>query len=260
MRAMLCLLSVFLIISGGCVSSTGGHVTSRSVDFEDGRFGHFVTERSRNDSIMVVAEEDNNKVVKFTATHTDRQVNNGYRSELKDKSSLPYNTDVWISFRWKAPARPNGVKFYGKNIIFQIHARPDKSIGEPWRRPIFAFYDFEHEGLEISGRWSPKRKNSDGDYNVGFNYIAYDEKYWKRDVWHTVLINIRLAYNESGYAKVWLDGDKVVDCDNIGTAYNDRKGPFVKFGTYHEILDRPDQKYVIFFDDYKQGATLEDVQ
>ncbi len=63
--------------------------------------------------------------------------------------------------------------------------------------------------------------------------------------WTDFLFHIKWSYSGTGFTKVWMNGEAVVDLEG-SNAYNDFRGVYLKLGSYHPGPDR-----TVYLDDVK---------
>ncbi len=159
-------------------------------------------------------------------------------TELKTPP-MPGLKDQWAAFRVYIPSEG----FLGDKkftIIMQYHSMPDFDLGEVWRNPVSDLllrdgrlqYDYRASAEPLT----PKK----GDafmYTSKGSIPLPDPKF---DAWNEIIIHQTFDYH-SGSIKIWVNG-VATDRENIGVGFNDKQGPFFKFGLYCPIgSDKPEK-------------------
>ena len=130
----------------------------------------------------------------------------------------------------------------------QLHSIPDIGMGESWRNPVTSLvyrngelsYTFRRSKMEVTsgrkGKWEFDDENKiilGKPIAIGWNHISIDHVF---DV-----------FGNSGSIVIDFNGARQ-EVRNIGLGYNDRSGPFFKFGIY--APGKPNlNKILIMFDD-----------
>ena len=122
-------------------------------------------------------------------------------------------------------------------IIMQWHGCPDWNRGEKWRNPPISLKIFESESGEgsnyhlrittdsnqVTGPRGPYEVNE----NIDLGSIVGDLGKWT--YWE---FQIKWSYQNDGSIIVWKDGEIVLQRKAQANTYNDKYGPFWKFGVY----------------------------
>ena len=155
-----------------------------------------------------------------------------YRSEYKlpeQNRFLEIGHSYWFGFTLMLPANATYADESTPNIYhFQLHG--GDNIG---RGPVF--------GLSIHNASIPLhwRIISAGDDRPSSSAPKTPQHTYTKDIgaiqrghWEDFVVHINLQYRTTGYLQVWRNGREVVNQTGIATAYNDKKGPYIKMGAY----------------------------
>ncbi|WP_081331839.1 heparin lyase I family protein [Sphingobium yanoikuyae] len=176
-------------------------------------------------SIHVNCEKQNE--IKFVANMNDPWIldkkNDRARSELQSRKKLQYESDVSLSYNVIIFAEEKDS--ISHLVIGQFHQTSD-------------YGDFEgYPPLEIS--W-----NSDGlaIYTAGSAEAATPHPYnhiqrvggvkFSFGEWHNVNLTAKFSYHKDGKLIVKVDGNEILSVKGINIGFNDKIGPYWKFGAY----------------------------
>lgn len=147
-------------------------------------------------------------------------------------------------------------------VITQWHSRPDRSLGENWRRPALSIRTWDDK-LKLVNHWdsrsvTPSRK--------GVDTQTWDLGAIPKGQWIDLVVHAKWSYKSDGLLEVWKNGKLVVRKTGPNT-YNDKTGPFFKIGIYkRQWKNNPEEstttKRVIYFNQVRVGdasASYEDV-
>lgn len=203
--------------------------------------------------------QEGDRVVKFTLYKNDPDVATSRRSELR-LNAVTNRSEYWYGFSNYLPS--SFVKDRSMEIVAQWNAKPDRNLGEDWRSPQL-YLKTENGRWKIVRRWDsqPLTKNNTPEGKETIDLGAYQTGVWTRWVFH-----VKWSYQSDGLVEVWKNGKLVLRKTGSNT-YNDKVGPFQKFGIY-----KPDWKYkphrskittrVIYYDDIRMGkasASYQDI-
>ena len=192
-----------------------------------------------------------NKSVRFELNNTDPIIGNGKRAELLLFSEKSSNIERWYRFDVYLPENYQNDPLF--DIIAQWHETPDFDLGETWRSPPIALMTRKNF-WELRILWADKPVNTNKTIS-GSKLIPlgnYEKNKWVEWVFH-----IKYSYGDDGLMEIWKNKKKVLEHQGPNY-YNDKKGPFFKFGIY-----KPDwmtktknlavTKRVLFFDNVAIG-------
>lgn len=156
-----------------------------------------------------------------------------HRSELRlaRPSSLEYDTDYEVSFDLCVPEVSPDI---GEEVVvLQFHSWPDLDLGETWKSPHLRL------GM-VKGRWQltsladdrkvtpPKRHPADTRYRT---QKVVDAGPVRADRWESWVFRVRFSPFADGRLEILRNG-KVIAAWLGPNAFNDARGPFLKFGLY----------------------------
>ena len=141
----------------------------------------------------------------------------------------------------------------------QWHGSPDFNLGETWRNPPLV--------LEIDSGSAGTGKNyfirhradskkvtgSSGPYEINKRYEigSIDEDLGR---WVTWVFNVKWSYMNGGFVRVYKDRKDILKIENEKNTYNDKVGPYWKFGVYIPSWKNPkfpgygSDSYTAYFD------------
>ncbi|KCZ48856.1 polysaccharide lyase [Hyphomonas pacifica] len=171
------------------------------------------------------------------------------------------NRQDWVGFRFYLDETEESDE--GRRLmIAQTHGQPDFAKGESWRHPPVAITveDGQFVLLIVGDNKviTPGESERSTYTNPGMTIPLAPAE---RGKWHNLVIHD--VYNTKGEGKVevWVDDTHTVQ-DNIVVGYNDKEGPYWKFGVYAISGEYAHENTVAYFDDVKlmigQGS-FEDV-
>ncbi len=242
-----------LILLGAIATSACNSLPATSLvvihdDFELGeRSSEWRAEAPFPYSINVVEAPDKaGKAVKFEWRKQDW---NGHRhtkgAELKTASfpEMPEQT-LEMSFYIDEKLMPESRK---PVIIMQYHSIPDIGAGEQWRTPVTSLI-YQNGELTYSYRNSKSKitAGTKGDWQYDSSGSIPLGK--PKQGWNQLRLHQRFdVFGNNGLIEIALN-DQTFTAPNISVGYNDKKGPYLKFGLYcPQSSDH--EKISIFFDD-----------
>ncbi|MGF7231329.1 polysaccharide lyase [Arachidicoccus sp.] len=162
---------------------------------------------------------------RFDLKRNDKTVADGKRAEIAVKLENNPNADLWFGFNMFLPVSyiPDPIS----EIVAQWHARPDFNKGETWRSPPIALSTKDgHWWLNML--WAKNVVNTNKTIS-GSRYVDLGE--YQCDQWTNWTFHIRFSYKSYGIIEVWKN-KKMVYNHKGPNYYNDKKGPYFKFGIY----------------------------
>jgi hypothetical protein len=164
----------------------------------------------------------------------------------------------WFAFAVYLP-KDYAPDFTAGEMIWELHGRKDGKLGEVPRNAPLAI---RTKGTQwfITHKLDTKQLteyDADGKpiYEDGGRVYLGDFETGK---WTTFVINTLYDYKPQGYAKIWKDGELVFHKKN-GIGFNDRLGPFIKFGLYKpkwgKVTLKPSDvtSRTLYIDDFRVG-------
>lgn len=145
-------------------------------------------------------------------------------------SELQIGNEYWLSFSVYLPDSWSVDMEEAQDVVFDVHARPDKHLGEGYRKGIFSIrtigdswaFQYSRDSRQNSGQQGNSRVEEQSEQLIGK---------WESGKWTTFVLHTKLTWKPEGYVEVWKDGEKVAEKRN-GIGYNDDRGPYVKIGIY----------------------------
>ena len=211
-----------------------------------------------------------------------------YRSEIMPrlywKNEISYHSEILPRLYWKKKlffARkrpyaiigreyryhiliylPNDWKFDSyEKLLMQWHGSPDRSLGEKSRYPPIALSIQNGEKGVGSNYFINIRSDSNKITGGPHGPFEINEKIELGSIvedlgkWTQWVFEIKWSYKNDGSLVIWKDGDAVLERKKRANTYNDKYGPYWKFGVYipHWNKKYSDQRtgyeqYVAYFD------------
>ncbi|MEA5497926.1 polysaccharide lyase [Limnoraphis robusta] len=160
-----------------------------------------------------------------------------------------YGFSTFIPENWKPDMQ--------SELIAQFHGIEDE--GESPRQPMLAIYIYR-ENYTIKKRWDSSANSNNTDLDtknsrrLWSNKVIYDRGRWVDWVFH-----IKWSFNADGFVQIWKNDQKIVE-DQGANCYNDKKGPYFRFGIYKwpwriDEIQAPSvvTQRVVYFDEIRIG-------
>lgn len=120
--------------------------------------------------------------------------------------------------------------------VFQLHSFPDIQDGEKWRCPLFAL-EVVNSHLRMYSRWDPESKSilkvgtcAHHSNSIQDRLVFENFQFSKGESFH-VAMKVKASYEDDGYIQIFINNKEVGSV--LGpTAFNDKRGVFLKFGIY----------------------------
>lgn len=188
----------------------------------------------------IMTDDPGDPVCNGTGLEVSLDYNNdsvSYRTELSLGGGMDefiLGKEYWVGFSvylpesWKSDTSPGSA-----DIFLQFHRVPDSNIGEVYGGgPNLSLFTLG-EDIYLKNAWDPNKLTTkiDGSSQVQSNTRTLGK--WKTGEWMRFVIRVKFSYNPDGTIEVWKNGNKVFSSiNNIGNAYNDDQGPYLKTGIY----------------------------
>lgn len=211
------------------------------MDFEDGTLGDTETELHGNSIDVVDSPSGQGRVAEVVFQQEERSE---FRFDPVDSGS-----EHCYSLRYFIPSEANV-----GGIYTQWHERPDRDLGEDWRKPP-AMVIAHDAGFTIHGYHSPNPVN-DNDDSIRWADPAGQLGPLARGTWVSFAFHFKWSYGSDGLVEVWRDGERVFSQVGPNT-YNDRSGSYWKVGIY-DSLGTGGQTRTYYLDDVVQGPAGQD--
>ena len=195
--------------------------------------------------------------VRLEVRRDDPLSNNRRRSELVprvNRDEFEFGTDYFYQFRMYLP--PEWETDEVADVVAQWHGRPDRDLGEPFRRPPLSL-SVDGENFELVTRSDSAQVNSTSDPGKTFTELTAWTGPIERGRWIDWGFHIRWSYDGDGIIRIWKDGQHIHTHRGANT-YNDANAPFFKLGVYKWIWTRNPERSlvdrrVIWLDDISIG-------
>ncbi len=146
---------------------------------------------------------------------------------------------------------------------FQIHGNPNFDVHEAHRNPMFSLLTIPGPSGIVSwqmrARGDPRRNITQPNRTYEWDHTA-DLGTVRLGMWEHFVYHTKFSYAADGFVELWRNGEKMVSLTDTGTAYNDDKGPYFKFGIYSAswgVMDTPPptnmSSNVVIFGGLKHG-------
>jgi len=198
----------------------------------------------------------------FTLSKTDKTVENGKRAEVFFKAEKTLPVERWYAFNIWLPA--SFVYDSLPEIVAQWHGTPDFDLGENYRSPAVDLMIQKGE-WHLETRWASQAVNDNNSLTGSFtgkSSIPFGKTVTEK--WTQWIFHIKFSYKNDGLLEVWKDGAKIYSRKGPNY-YNDKLGPYFKFGIYKWEWMKPQNtnvnKRILYFGDVKLGdnkATIND--
>ena len=226
---------VYILVSLFYATSVFGAVLD-SKDFENGSLG----------KLRVIGNQQNLRIKsapspvcsgQFSSEFYLKSKNAKSRTELvgMKPNNFKIGSEYWIGFAvflskdWKIDnSRASN------DSIWNLHGVPDQNIGETWRNAPIAL-NVNKDKWVLRRGWCAKKKCNGKDNSKKFTDIAK----WEAGKWTEFVFNIKLSYKNDGFIKIWKDGVGPITIKGPN-AYNDSKGPYMKYGIYKSSWGKSD--------------------
>lgn len=195
--------------------------------------------------------------VRLEARRDDPIANNKIRSELVpsvNRDEFEFGTDYFYQFRMYLP--PEWEIDDVSDVVAQWHGRPDRDLGEPYRRPPLSF-SVDGDVFELITRSDSAQVTDRSSPDETFTELTAWTAPIERGRWIDWGFHIRWSYDGDGIIRIWKDGQHI-HTHRGANAYNDRTPPYFKLGIYKWIWTRNPERSrvdrrVIWLDDISIG-------
>lgn len=147
----------------------------------------------------------------------------GNLSGFVDGQTVVMSWGVFIDPSFSSPPK-------GWNIISQIHAAGSGNR-PPWNLNISGDQADLQMGLFGGGTWIPKgQPDRSAEQTFSLGPLAKNQ-------WHDFVLDVRFGCAGDGHAALWLDGQPLVDAENVTIGYCGDPGMYWKQGVYRAAND-----------------------
>ena len=136
--------------------------------------------------------------------------------------------------------------------IFQVHSFPDLSLGEHWRCPIISV-EVNRGKFRIFNRWDDKqlsllkRGTCASSQNSISGRLILDDFDLEEGRKYQFNISGYFSFSEKGFLKVSINN--ILQSESYGpNAFNDKRGPYFKFGIYKPTTWSDAKKYTYVYE------------
>lgn len=192
----------------------------------------------------------------YSGSNTSKKAHLNYFSP--DTSIL----ERWYGFSVYFPS--DGMETDSMPEIFaQWHARPDFEEGEGWHGcgPV-ANLKIQNDTISASWHGTSKRvlcSCRSKQPGCGYDQLERGGKILgpvPKNQWVDFVLYFDFNPFGGGAMVVWMNGDKVVDEQNIAVGYNDSEGPYLCIGIYKYTGHSEHEKRILYFDEVRIGNEL----
>ncbi len=192
-------------------------------------------------------KREGNAAGRFQINNDDPKIWSATRSELSQSQSTA-RAEGWYGFSQYFP--DTYVFDSSGEVITQWHDQEDKNLGEQADRSPSNAIIASDDKLKWMIRWDADRIMDSGTSD-GLIYLDLGKI--PKNQWVDWVVHIKYSHTNTGILEVWMDGEKVIDRQNMPNAYNDAAYPYLKFGLYKWNWGTATSKRVMYFDEVRVG-------
>jgi len=186
-----------------------------------------------------------NAAGRFEINNDDPKIWSATRSELSQAQSTA-KAEGWYGFSQYFP--DSYISDSSGEVITQWHDQSDQ--GETVDRSPSNAIITSDDKFKWMIRWDADAIMNSGTSD-GLIYIDLGKI--PKNKWVDWVVHIKYSHTNSGILEVWMDGEKVIDRQNMPNAYNDNAYPYLKFGLYKWNWGAATSKRVMYFDEVRIG-------
>lgn len=225
---------------------------TRQSDFSnlDGWGKHFSDSHSAKIANDPVSES--NTVLKVTLRDGEvYETRSGehFRAEVYEQYRAPFDKPLYYRFKVLIPDEWEYADV--RALIAQWHGTPDRHLGEISRSPNLGI-ELRNDRFLIRSQTSSLAINKHNKQGMERRQLFLSEPI-DRNHWYIFEVQVNWTYQDSGFLKVFIDGERVVDHQGA-TSYRDCRGPYFKMGIYR---DETPNTFQIYFDNFQREALVE---
>jgi hypothetical protein len=191
-------------------------------------------------------KREGNAAGRFEIDKNDPKIWSATRSEFSEASKSITRPEGWYGF---SQYFPDSYTFDSSGeVITQWHDQSDAGESVD-RSPSNAIISSDGR-LKWMLRW-----DADAIMDSGFTdgTIYIDLGTIPKKKWIDWVVHIKYSHTNTGILEVWMDGEKVIDRQNMPNAYNDVSYPYLKFGLYKWSWGNSTTNRVMYFDEVRVG-------
>ncbi|MEZ9552982.1 polysaccharide lyase [Vibrio breoganii] len=172
-----------------------------------------------------------------------------FRAEVYERYKAPFEEPMYYRFKVLIPDEWEFADV--RALIAQWHGTPDLHLGEISRSPNLGI-ELRNDRFLIRSQTSDFAINKHNKQGMNRTQHFHSEPV-QRNHWYTFEVQVKWTYQDSGYLRISIDGEEVVNHQGA-TSYRDCIGPYFKMGIYRD--DTP-KTFQIYFDDYHRALLSE---
>lgn len=157
----------------------------------------------------------------------ERHPDGRQRVSMRGQTFWPDNTDVWFSYSVRTSAMPSSW-----TQLTSLHA--ELEAGEtPGKPDPFGF-------MVSNGRFAIETRSDTRALTTSKadTVVRYSMPMFEPNSWQNIVVRVRFDPNGNGRLTFWLNGQQRYDSGAIPIGYNDRVGPYFKYGLYRGGSDQ----------------------
>jgi hypothetical protein len=176
-----------------------------------------------------------------------------HRTEVHDVYRARMGQEYWYGFSIYIPT--SLAVRDTRLVIGQWHGQRDTRFDEHPRSPLLV-QRYRDGRFYIQVRWSAILVQTTETVDLpNAKRTLYEDRAFPRDRWVDFVYHVKWSFLDDGFVRVWRDGIQIVHYDGP-VGYNDREGPYFRFGLYRDDFDSTD---VMYWDEYRRGTSYESV-
>jgi hypothetical protein len=162
----------------------------------------------------------------------DTSDNGAVRSELLPGESVPFETDVWISFWTRALTTLSDPMYDRSAVMFQYRYVKNATGDSSSLSPDLAFEQFTNNRFRLRYRTDGGTPVLSGSTTpAGITTVESAPIDYKVGQWYSVVVRARFSKTGGGRIGLWVDGQTLIDQD-AAVGYNRNVGPSLHYGSY----------------------------
>ncbi len=210
--------------------------------------GDFYLEHAENHSFSIEENivKEGSQAGRFEIKKSDSKIWGGHRTEMSQAQNTA-RAEGWYGFSQYFPASYTSGST--GEVIGQWHDQADDGEHVD-RSPSNTLLTVDGR-IKWMARWDAD-KIMDSGYSDGLEYI--DLGAIPNNEWIDWVVHIKYSHTNTGILEVWMNGEKVIDRQNMPNSYNDDAYPYFKFGVYKWNWGSDSSQKVIYYDEVRIGT------